>query len=369
MKNSFLFLLFLGWITSTGFGQTTFIPDDNFEQSLIDLGYDDVLDDFVQTESIDTISELFITWKEIEDLTGIEDFQDLNFLNVGFNNLTTLDVSQNQNLEHLFCEVNELTELNLGENEIFKTLYSRGNVLTQLDLTGLPMLDALSADSNLLLNLDTSQNPVLRHFSVYNNQLSKLNLTSNPVIRECLIGQNPLTTLDLSQNPLIYNLYLTGTLLEALDLTQNPELIFFECSESPNLISLDFKNQNNQGILTFRTLNNPNLFCIEVDDPDYSQQNWLNVDPWMNFNEECILGLDDVENNKLVFYPNPVKDVLHFSAGLSQISIYDMSGKKLVEQDKISLQLNLSHLQNGTYVLKALDSNKKPISKLFSVQK
>lgn len=368
MQNYLPILLGLIWISPSCLSQTTFVPDDHFEQNLIDLGYDDVLDDFVQTESIDTISELFITWKKIEDLTGIEDFQALNFLNVGFNNLTTLDVSQNQNLEHLFCEVNELSELNLGENNIFKTLYCRGNALTQLDLTGLPMLDALSADSNSLINLDTSQNPVLRHFSVYNNQLSTLNLNSNPVIRECFIGQNPLTTIDLSQNPLIYNLYLTGTLLEILDLTQNPELIFFECSESLNLVSLDFKNQNNQGILTFRALNNPNLFCIEVDDPDYSQQNWLNVDPWMNFNEECILGLDEIENEKLEVFPNPVVDKVYFSSGLSQISLFDLTGKKLLEHLNLTQEMNLSQLDKGIYVLKALDQKGNIVYKKISIK-
>jgi hypothetical protein len=32
--------------------QTTYVPDDNFEQALIDYGYDDVLDDYVLTSNI-----------------------------------------------------------------------------------------------------------------------------------------------------------------------------------------------------------------------------------------------------------------------------------------------------------------------------
>ena len=36
--------------------QQTYVPDDNFEQELINLGYDSVLDDYVATAAIDTIS-------------------------------------------------------------------------------------------------------------------------------------------------------------------------------------------------------------------------------------------------------------------------------------------------------------------------
>ena len=35
--------------------QMTYVPDDNFEQALINLGFDNVLDDFVQTSSIHTL--------------------------------------------------------------------------------------------------------------------------------------------------------------------------------------------------------------------------------------------------------------------------------------------------------------------------
>ena len=56
MKTLYTLLIIL--IPFLGFGQQTFIPDDAFEQRLIDLGYDDVLDDSVYTSSIDTIESL-----------------------------------------------------------------------------------------------------------------------------------------------------------------------------------------------------------------------------------------------------------------------------------------------------------------------
>jgi hypothetical protein len=38
----------------------TYVPDDNFEQALIDLGYDTALDDFVLTENISGVTLLNI---------------------------------------------------------------------------------------------------------------------------------------------------------------------------------------------------------------------------------------------------------------------------------------------------------------------
>ena len=49
----------------------TYVPDDNFEQKLIDLGYDDVLDDYVTTNNINTVTELNIRGSSIEDFTGL----------------------------------------------------------------------------------------------------------------------------------------------------------------------------------------------------------------------------------------------------------------------------------------------------------
>ena len=66
-------LISILFITTFGFGQNTYVPDDNFEQALIDLGYDDVIDDYVLTANISGVTTLDVGEKEISDLTGIED--------------------------------------------------------------------------------------------------------------------------------------------------------------------------------------------------------------------------------------------------------------------------------------------------------
>lgn len=68
-------------IATTLFAQTTNIPDPNFEQALIDLGYDSgTIDGSVPTANISGVTSLLVNNKNISDLTGIQDFVALTIL-------------------------------------------------------------------------------------------------------------------------------------------------------------------------------------------------------------------------------------------------------------------------------------------------
>ena len=45
----------------------TFVPDNNFEQALINLGYDNFLDDYVYTDSINSVTHLDVSSSSISD--------------------------------------------------------------------------------------------------------------------------------------------------------------------------------------------------------------------------------------------------------------------------------------------------------------
>ena len=94
-------------------GQVTFVPDDNFEQELINLGYDFVLDDNVETMAIDTVTSLYINGLGISDLTGIEDFIALTELFCYSNQLSFLNLSNNTQLFEVSCGSNQLTYIDL----------------------------------------------------------------------------------------------------------------------------------------------------------------------------------------------------------------------------------------------------------------
>ena len=82
MKTKLLFIAFLS-IVYFGYSQTTAIPDANFEQALIDLGYDSLpINGSVPTANISSIQILDVSNKNISDLRGIEGFAALEDLNL-----------------------------------------------------------------------------------------------------------------------------------------------------------------------------------------------------------------------------------------------------------------------------------------------
>ena len=61
--------------------ERTYVPDDNFEQALIEMGLDDVMDDYVLTNNISSITTIDLDGRSIIETTGIEDFISLDNLN------------------------------------------------------------------------------------------------------------------------------------------------------------------------------------------------------------------------------------------------------------------------------------------------
>ena len=110
MKKILLSLLFLPLLVV---GQFTYIPDDNFEQELINLGYDFVLDDNIETIAIDTITSLNINSLGIADLTGIASFISLKDLFCHSNQLLFLNLSNNTQLFEVSCGSNQLTYIDV----------------------------------------------------------------------------------------------------------------------------------------------------------------------------------------------------------------------------------------------------------------
>jgi len=110
MKKIFLIFLMLPLFT---LAQKTYVPDDAFEQALINLDLDDIFDDSVFTSAIDTVQILYLSNDGIADLTGIENFTALTGLFCNDNQLTELDLSNNPNLFELNCRNNLLTRLDV----------------------------------------------------------------------------------------------------------------------------------------------------------------------------------------------------------------------------------------------------------------
>ena len=263
-----------------GFGQQTYVPDDNFEQALINFGYDNILDNYVQTANIDTVTHLFVFSMNISDLTGIQDFSALT---------------------HLMCDVNQLTSLDLTQNTALTYLECWSNQLTSLDISNNIALTILSCESNQLTNLDVSNNINLTDLNCFSNQLTSLDVSNNIFLDYLECSWNQLTYLDVSQNINLEGLGIDDNQLTYLDVSQNNSLTYLGCGDN-YLTSLDLRNGNNINTALW-TGNNPELTCINVDDSLWSTNNWTvgnAIDPQHYFSENCsgITSIQEHSTNK-----------------------------------------------------------------------
>ncbi|WP_303316628.1 T9SS type B sorting domain-containing protein [Flavivirga abyssicola] len=296
VNRKYFYSLLLILLSCISIYSQTLIPDNNFEQRLIDLGHDSgPLDGSVTTANISGIIDLDLENRGISDLTGIQDFLALEVLSCQSNNLTSLDVTLNTRLSQLFCDSNQLTGLDVTQNTSLEILWCDSNQLSTLDVTQNPNLRALVCGNNMLTNLNISQNPNIKDFVCKNNQITSLNLSQNSALNIFQCGNNLLTNLDvsnnlnlssftcennqltrleLSANTQLANLNCASNQLTELNLSNNSNLTELDCSNN-NLCRLNIRNGNNTNVTLMDFRANPDLNCVVVDNPSGNHSTWL----------------------------------------------------------------------------------------------
>ncbi|MBW1298455.1 immunoglobulin-like domain-containing protein [Aquimarina litoralis] len=230
------------------FCRLTYVPDDVFENFLENNGYGNGIanDDYVSTSLVEVSESILFRNNTASDLTGIEDFRDLEFLVCTNTNLSTIDLSSNKKLTNLFLENNSLTNLDVSNNTELERLVVDNNQLGSLDITNLSKL---------------------RIFYANNTGLSDVDITNNLALTNIRVGDNELTNLDLSSLPNLIHVYVPNNMLE----------------------SLNVANGGNYFITVFDATGNPDLTCIQVDDPLSSDiTSWLK-DATANYSLYCEL--------------------------------------------------------------------------------
>ena len=316
MNNQFIVLLFasiFSWLHSHG--QYTSVPDNVFEQHLIDQGIDTegILDGQVLTDDIDNVITLNVSPESqefplIQDLTGIEDFSDLEFFVFSSNAVEAVDLSQNLKLKTLICNVNNLQNLDVSSNALLETLNA----------------------SNCPIGVCEQENT----FSV-------LNLSNNTNLKSLVIGFN--------------------NFIEAIDLSNNPMLEGGVFVENPELTTLNVKNGNNENLQNLNVLDNMNLNCITVDDPlaatqgdTYPYDQW-NIQEGIVFSQDCSLGIEEAIAVQLSIFPNPVENTIfiqnHYGLDIYSVSLYDTLGRKVMENTEATESIDVSNLTAGIYFI------------------
>ncbi len=339
MNNNYLFLLFVLFFSTNSFAQFTSVPDDKFEQALIDLNIDTdrTLNDQVKTSDISGIKTLDVHAKQIYNLKGIEDFTSLEELNCSSNKLASIDISSNVLLVDLRCNHNDLSELNISNNKQLKLLTCHANKLEslnlvenkeleflncgnnrigyygslnleenlklkglvcnsllmhELDVSKNTSLDYLDCRRNYLEALDISNNDSLETFYCDNNQITELNLSNNLKLVSLYCFTNQLKTLNLDANIGLHVVWCGSNQLKSLDVSMLKSLKRLECTAN-NLNTLNVKNGSNSEIYEFNATLNPSLICIKVDNAEKANagsppyQNWKK-DETTSYSEDCI---------------------------------------------------------------------------------
>ena len=299
----------------------TNIPDNNFEQALIDQGYDNIADNKVRTSNINTLTSLDIRNKNISNLTGINDFVALSYLNIGNNNISNLDVSNNINLTGLYCYNNNISSLNLDNNTNLSALNCSGNNLSNLVINNLPITGLYCALNNLT-SLDLSNNNSIERLWCYGNNLTELDIRNGA-------------------NYLLSGTYTVGSNTYA----------------------------------RFRATDNPNLTCIYVDnatDANNFVGDYLNweIDVTSTFVEtetECnALNIDDETfQQSIEIYPNPTLGILYinniYNLSIKEITIINTLGQKIFKSKEVS-NLDISNFPNGIYYINIENSKGNKVS-------
>lgn len=188
---------------------STHFPDDHFI-AYVELRCDKDGDGTLSQAELDGVTELYVAYANIKDLTGIELFPYLEKLDCKNNNLTRLDVSKNTKLTKLYCEFNQLTSLDLSKNTALTELNCQVNQLTSLDLSKNTALTKLDCALNPLTSLDVSNNTALTYLDCNYNQLTGLDLSKNTALTKLGCHDNQLTSLDLSKNTALDTLDCSG---------------------------------------------------------------------------------------------------------------------------------------------------------------
>ncbi len=209
--NYFYQLTFL-ILSFSGFSQVTYVPNDEFEQTLIDLGYDTILDNYVPTANIAGVTSLELFF--IGPVTGIEDFTSLSELSIYNYSLESLDLSQNTALTTLTLDVSGSgLSIDLSNNTALTTLDFYSNTVNNLDLSANTALTKLTLGSGFygdqVYNFDISMLTQLTDFKLYGN-VTEVALGGNPVLEKLDIRTMdlPVGPLDLSNNPLLIDVIL-----------------------------------------------------------------------------------------------------------------------------------------------------------------
>jgi hypothetical protein len=287
------FTLFLVVVANTNFAQTTAIPDQVFEQALIDLNIDSdgVVNGQVLIADIENVVELDFTGLftgQITDFTDIQDFTALEVLNLF---TATFVLSEDQ--ADVFNSNTNLREFRADTGSFDVGLYIQ---ISYLDFSNLDNLEYISLVTSFQINSINLDNP--------NSNYENLSI-------------------DLSHEYWF---------------PPNTYTVCINVSDEQAAISNQFPY---------------NTWTVITPEPDQNGYVWRDY----QFSSSCTLSTKDFGDLRgMTVYPNPARDELWFynpnQISIDNVEIYNVSGQMIKTFDAVSGFIDIEQLKTGVYFVK-----------------
>ena len=182
-------------------------------------------DGFLSQSEREAVTRMDLRKLGIQDLSGLEYFPALEYLNCSENDLVSLELADFPALTTLTCNENSrLSELILSGVPALEQLYCFDSSLSHLDLHDFPNLTYLAWGGSPLEELDLSGNPNLHTLHVLGGNLTQADLSHNEKLDTLLWNHTWIETLDLSHQTQLTYLNCTDNHLTSLDLSGNEKL-------------------------------------------------------------------------------------------------------------------------------------------------
>ena len=236
----------------------------------------------LQISYLDLSGQIFIGGtfypNNTSNLTGIEYFTNLKYLDCRYLPLVTIDATPLINLEELFCGdpnlSSPLTTLNVtGLNNLINLRCFGASLLTSVDVSTLTNIIDLWFYSTGITALDVSSLTNLLRLVCSYNQFTTIDVSNNINLQYLSCNGNQITNLDVSMLNNLISLQCRYSLITSLDVSMLSNLNHLQCYGNP-LTELNIKNGNANSWTTLDFYSNPNLefICADDEDIDFVQQ-------------------------------------------------------------------------------------------------
>lgn len=272
----------------------TNFPDNNFRELLKGEKYDKNKDGKFSPSEIKDIKELNLSRDSFPydskidklDVKGIENFTELENLNLSGMSLEKIDLSKNTKLKKLDVGFTGLTKLDLSKNTELQDLDISFFSSTQIDLSNNTKLKNLKISRRSeLTSLDLTKNTELVDVEIMYSPLSSLKLGNNSKLEKLTCIKTGIGDLNLKNCTALKELDCSYSSLASLDVSNNKKLTALNCVYNVIMPKIEFGD--NANLTNLMISGNP------ISDLDLSKLTKLKK----LYVDENYLGKIDLKNN------------------------------------------------------------------------